>query len=122
MTGYDPTSDPSSPPDRTASPGPSGAAPGLDDSHSGHGVAVPAEADAGGTCPVGHGVGRRSFLHRAVAAGAAGAVLGAGGTATAAWAADGDAGGPTDGATGPDDGGRIVAFQGAHQAGILTPA
>ncbi|MGQ4511196.1 iron uptake transporter deferrochelatase/peroxidase subunit [Streptomyces sp. DW26H14] len=69
---------------------------------------------------MGHGVGRRSFLHRAVAAGAAGAALGAGGTGTVAWAAGG-ASPSADAGTGPADGDRIVAFHGTHQAGVLTP-
>ncbi|MEW2544346.1 iron uptake transporter deferrochelatase/peroxidase subunit [Streptomyces sp. NPDC047002] len=70
---------------------------------------------------MGHGVGRRSFLGRALAAGAAGAALGAGGAGTAARAAEGTA----SAGAGPGDGGaqgdRVIAFHGEHQAGVLTP-
>lgn len=59
------------------------------------------------------GVARRSFLHRALAAGAAGAAVGAAGLGAAARGDDG----PAD----PRPPGRTVPFQGTHQAGILTP-
>nr|WTB33795.1 iron uptake transporter deferrochelatase/peroxidase subunit [Streptomyces sp. NBC_00830] len=77
-------------------------------------------ADTGsgsGGCPAGGsgagapgGVGRRSFLRRALVAGAAGAAVGAGGIG-AARAADKE----------PSREGHTVPFHGAHQAGILTP-
>ncbi|MEU3186851.1 iron uptake transporter deferrochelatase/peroxidase subunit [Streptomyces sp. NPDC006923] len=55
-------------------------------------------------------MGRRSFLRRALAAGAAGAAAGAVGIGTAG-AADGER----------SSEGHVVPFHGAHQAGILTP-
>jgi deferrochelatase/peroxidase EfeB len=58
-------------------------------------------------------VGRRSFLQRALVAGAAGAAVGAGGAGVARAASDE----PEKGGTA----GHVVPFHGAHQAGILTP-
>ncbi|WP_327233151.1 iron uptake transporter deferrochelatase/peroxidase subunit [Streptomyces sp. NBC_01317] len=59
------------------------------------------------------GVRRRSFLHRALAAGAAGAAVGAGGVGAVARAGDEPV------PERPE--GRTIPFHGAHQAGILTP-
>lgn len=59
------------------------------------------------------GVGRRSFLRRALAAGVGGAAAGAVGVGAAeAVAAPGAPAAPED---------QVVPFHGAHQAGILTP-
>jgi deferrochelatase/peroxidase EfeB len=114
MTGYDSTTD-GGPVggDGQGSGRPAGTAPtrGRD--------TAPAAGE--GTCPTGQGVDRRSFLHRAVAAGVAGAALGAGGTGTAAWAADGGASPSQDAGPADASAGRLVAFHGSHQAGILTP-
>ncbi len=70
-----------------------------------------------GTCPV--GAGRRSFVRTALGAGAAATALAGGGFALAETA-----GGST--AQASDDAGRgqasAVAFHGAHQAGVITPA
>lgn len=69
----------------------------------------PGHPSTAGSCPHA-GLARRGFL-RGAAVGAAGAVaLGAGATAVAMAE------------TGPGPSGRRIAFHGAHQAGILTPA
>ena len=69
-----------------------------------------ATPDAGRGCPHLH---RRSFLRGAAIGAAGAAVLGAG-----AVAADRAVAAPTGGGTGS---GRRIPFEGAHQAGILTP-
>jgi deferrochelatase/peroxidase EfeB len=65
-------------------------------------------------CPAGHG--RRTFVRTALGAGAAGAALAGGGFALGQSAA-----GQAQAADGPS-GDAAVAFHGAHQAGIVTPA
>jgi deferrochelatase/peroxidase EfeB len=71
----------------------------------------------GGTSTSGPaGVGRRSFLRRALVAGAAGAAAGAGSAGAARAADDRDSG-----ANPAGQGGRAIPFHGVHQAGILTP-
>ncbi|MFF2520851.1 iron uptake transporter deferrochelatase/peroxidase subunit [Streptomyces liangshanensis] len=69
------------------------------------------DADPEGAAP--SGVRRRSFLHRALVAGAAGAAVGAGGVGAVARADDEPVSARPEGHT--------IAFHGAHQAGILTP-
>jgi deferrochelatase/peroxidase EfeB len=62
------------------------------------------------------GVGRRSFIQRALVAGAAGAAVGAGGVGGAGVARAADQEPVKERAEG-----HAVPFHGAHQAGILTP-
>jgi deferrochelatase/peroxidase EfeB len=70
-------------------------------------------ATPGGSCPFG-GLPRRSFLRGAALGTVGTAVLGAG--AVAADRAAADTTGSGSGASG-----RVIAFEGAHQAGITTP-
>ncbi|WP_225849499.1 iron uptake transporter deferrochelatase/peroxidase subunit [Streptomyces sp. HPF1205] len=77
----------------------------------------PAHEGLGGTCPF--GAGRRSFVKTALGAGAGAAVLAGGGVALTSAAGGSTAHAEDSGARGQAP---AVAFHGAHQAGVTTPA